>query len=429
MTTIYFLLITLTFFITDTIFKKSIILKFYFYFYFVWALSVVLLSIYLNGLFVIDPDSIMQFLDMVNLLLFSILMSYVLCILFNFSKKKIHLLKESFKDKPFKSNKGDIFFKSNKGDIFFYLNLFIIIGSILLIFFGIGINKFIFGHYYLETNSQIMRVIGSNLIFFSVISLILSIFFFNKSIKFEYLLSILMVVIIFLAIDSRRVVIVITLLSSLILFKKSNSLSFLKILLVIIMGIYINSFIISFRYTDEVGLVNLISYLFQKNENFLTYTSIDTLNNILKGGYVFIKMSEGSNFQTTDLITGLNPLTSNFTNWYSRVNLLRINPFVPYNILGELYFFNNYIFFFYFLFVGIIMSFIENMCFDKITSKNTNRKYLVLLLIIFALFGMFLIYSTQYNLRACNRYIVYSIIFYILFKLKKENNNKKNIDF
>ncbi len=407
MTAIYFFLISFTFILTDKIFKKSIILKIYFYFYFIWALSVILLSFYLDGIFVIDQYSIPQFLKMVNLLLCSILVAYVICILLNFSQKKLFLFREKMK------NKLSIY---NNINIFFYLNLSIIIGSLFLILFGIGFNKFIFGHYYLETNSQIMRVIGSNLIFFSVISLILSIFILDKNITFKNLIIIFLVILIFLAIDSRRAVIVIALLFSLILFKKNNSFSLLKIMLVIFIGIYINTFIISFRYSEQVGLLNLISYLLEENDNFLSYSLTDTLNNILKGGYIFIKMAEGSNFQMTDLITGLNPLTSNFTDWYSRVNLLKVNPSIPYNILGELYYFNMYIFFFYFLIIGIIMSFIENVCFNQIAYENSSIKYLFLLPIILALFGMFLIYSTQYNLRACNRFIVYSMFMFILFK-------------
>lgn len=418
MTVIYFFLISFTFIATDKIFKKSIILKIFFYFYFIWSLSVILLSFYLDGDFIIDQYSMMQFLKMINLLLLSVLITYLICLFLDFPEKKIFFLREKIKDK--------LSLYNNK-KIFFYLNLFIILGSLMLILFGIGLNQFIFGHYYLETNSQVMRVVGSNLIFFSVISLILSIFIFDKKITLKNFIIIFLVIIIFSAIDSRRVVVVITILSSLLLFKKNNSFNLLKIIFVLLIGIYVNSFIISFRYSEQVGLLNLINYLFQKNDNFLSYNLIDTLNNILKGGYVFIKMSEGSNFQATDLITGLNPLTSNFTNWYERVYFLRVNPTIPYNILGELYYFNIYVFFLYFLIVGMIMSFIENICFKNITSEKPNTKYFFLLPIILALFGMFLIYSTQYNLRACNRFIVYSVFLFFLFQLKINFLKTKNI--
>ena len=401
-------LLGISFYFFEKKFISSLFLKCLFYFYFFISVLNIATSYYELGQFYLDYEELESFLQMIALLLFSIFSAAL--IIASFKPKRINSLNMIMQIRL----RLNTFTKS--------ISRYILAINFIGLFFtiiGVGISNFIIGHAYLNADLPLLRAIGLNLLFIGSLASILLFYFDNTKLNKIFVHGIFIFgLLVFFSLDSRRAVIISALYIAVFLFKKNSSFRTLKILFIFAVGIILNSFIIDFRYSNEVGVINLINFLGQESAALEIDNLINSINNITKGGYVFIQMSNSSNFLTSDLIDALNPLPSMFTNWMERSPFLNIGNHMPYNMLGELYFYSPYVFYLYFVGLCLIIFNIEYSYKISFFGKLTNIKKLLTFSLIFALFIMFIIYSQQYNLRACNRYIYYIIFIFLISKIK-----------
>lgn len=404
-----------SFYFFEKKFISSLFLKCLFYFYFSISIFNVAISYYELGQFYLDYEELKSFLRMITLLLFSI-----------FSAA---LIIASFKPKRINSSNIIMQIRVRLNTLTKLISRYIFTINFIGFFFtiiGVGISNFIIGHAYLHSDFPLLRAIGLNLLFIGSLASILLFYFDNTNHNKIFVHCIFLIgLLVFFSLDSRRAVIISALYIAVFLFKKNSSFRTLKIFFILAVGIILNSFIIDFRYSNDVGVINLINFLGQGSAALELDNLINSINNISKGGYVFSSMSNSSNFLTSDLIDALNPLPSIFTNWTERSPFLNIGNHMPYSMLGELYFYSPYIFYCYFVGLCLIIFKIEYSYKISFVGKSTNTKKLLTFFLISALFIMFVMYSQQYNLRACNRYIYYIIFIFLLSKIKFFSNKRK----
>ncbi len=113
-----------------------------------------------------------------------------------------------------------------------------------------------------------------------------------------------------------------------------------------------------------------------------------------------------------NLLTCINPLPGNLTNWYLFSQKMRINIYAPYTAIGELAKYPIFSFFYY-IFLGYYFS----LCDFYIKTCVIAKKHFAPAIIIILLY-LFIMFSFEYNLRSSIRYIYYSSLILFLSKIK-----------
>lgn len=138
-------------------------------------------------------------------------------------------------------------------------------------------------------------------------------------------------------------------------------------------------------------------------------------------------ITQYKNATTENLITCLSPLFGFMTRWPMIASTMRSNIWAPFTSIGEMSKFPVFSIFYY-MFIGYYFTFIDNF----IKKEILQKKYFFAI-VQFLLLMLFIIFSFEYNLRSSNRFIYYSILFYLLGKFLKviqkyfyAANSKKN---
>lgn len=118
-----------------------------------------------------------------------------------------------------------------------------------------------------------------------------------------------------------------------------------------------------------------------------------------------------------NLLTCINPLPGNLTNWYLFSQKMRINIYAPFTAIGELAKYPIFSFFYY-IFLGYYFS----LCDFYIKTSIIAKKYFVPAIIIILLY-LYIMFSFEYNLRSSIRYIYYSSLILFLSKIKINGKN------
>jgi hypothetical protein len=105
-----------------------------------------------------------------------------------------------------------------------------------------------------------------------------------------------------------------------------------------------------------------------------------------------------------DLLVAINPLPGGIAGWYAIASAHRINLFTPYAALGELGNHGWLVLVGYCLVVGAILGHLDNSV-RQLLAGGRQAYGLALL----ALAGLFMVISTQYNLRTATRLMYYAL--------------------
>ena len=183
--------------------------------------------------------------------------------------------------------------------------------------------------------------------------------------------------------------------------------------------IWIPLIIVFFGYNialrTETNVHGLIPYLniFLKKPEVIYKNTLFNIYYTFVYGFVAtsetIKLYHGN---IGNLITCINPMPGNLTNWYSFSQRMRINIYAPYTSIGELAKFPIFSFIYY-IFLGYYFSY----C-DFYIKKSIQAKKLLVPAIIIILLLLFIMFSFEYNLRSSIRYLYYSAFILMLSKIK-----------
>jgi hypothetical protein len=113
-----------------------------------------------------------------------------------------------------------------------------------------------------------------------------------------------------------------------------------------------------------------------------------------------------------NLITCINPMPGNLTDWYSFSQRMRINIYAPYTSIGELAKFPIFSFIYY-VFLGYYFSYCDFHIKYFIQAKKLLVPAITIILLL-----LFIMFSFEYNLRSSIRYLYYSAFILMLSKIK-----------
>jgi hypothetical protein len=115
---------------------------------------------------------------------------------------------------------------------------------------------------------------------------------------------------------------------------------------------------------------------------------------------------------SSDLLTSLTPMPSQFTDWAQLEPILRFDIYTPYSTLGELAIQGTAVLCLYFLLVGAVVTWLQ------MSSANLGGlRSLVLQLGLGPLLVLFSLTVLQYNLRPSTRFLWYALAFYVVVRL------------
>jgi hypothetical protein len=162
------------------------------------------------------------------------------------------------------------------------------------------------------------------------------------------------------------------------------------------------------------GLIPYFNVTIKKPEIILKY-AIENLYYTISFGFFATAdtITEYKNATINNLITCLSPLPGFMTRWYLIAKNMRSNIFSPFTSIGELAKFPVFSIFYYF-FVGFYFASI-----DFFIKKEILLKKYFFAVVQFLLLSLFVISSFEYNLRASNRFLYYSLFFYLIYFVYK----------
>ncbi|MBT8273431.1 MAG: hypothetical protein KJO77_06475, partial [Bacteroidia bacterium] len=107
----------------------------------------------------------------------------------------------------------------------------------------------------------------------------------------------------------------------------------------------------------------------------------------------------------------LNPLPGGMIGWYKYAPDLRLNPFAPFTLHGQV--FNMGITFtsLFFLILGLIFAHFERIIRNYLVANQRGISFVLVLLL-----SLFLFYSFEYYLRSAVRYIYYAYFIWFFYK-------------
>ena len=183
--------------------------------------------------------------------------------------------------------------------------------------------------------------------------------------------------------------------------------------------IWIPLIIVFFGYNialrTETNIHGLIPYLniFFKNPEVIYKNTL--FNIYYTFVYGFIATSETIKLyheNMGNLITCINPMPGNLTDWYSFSQRMRINIYAPYTSIGELAKFPIFSFIYY-VFLGYYFSYCDFHIKYFIQAKKLLVPAITIILLL-----LFIMFSFEYNLRSSIRYLYYSAFILMLSKIK-----------
>lgn len=165
---------------------------------------------------------------------------------------------------------------------------------------------------------------------------------------------------------------------------------------------------LSLRFSENHGLGPYLYLPFSSSSEILKNTFFNIYYTLVFGVFATFKTLVKYPLNYDYLLTSLNPSPGFLTNWYTIFEDLRINPYVPFTGIGEIFSYPKIAFFFYF-FIGLFFAHSE-----KIVQKLFLNKKIIFGFILFLLTVAFVPYSFEYNLRSCVRFIYYAMIFALI---------------
>ncbi|MCC2034062.1 hypothetical protein [Microbacterium allomyrinae] len=288
------------------------------------------------------------------------------------------------------------------GDLSKYAKWFLLIGVVELavLAYIVGINEIF------ERDSRLLGR-GTNIetivsmLAVAVLVLVGIAFFTSKgALRFLSLVLILGFIAYFVSMGSRRLALVPLLLLLAYVFARRGKLSVIPVVIAAVGAVVTLALPLHFRGQASHGLLPYMASLssFSLSPEMLA----TSLNNFVAG----FKITAVTGFQSAKIPTealpiSLSPLDGNVVGWYEVAPLLRINRYTPYSAIGELINYGSLVFVVILLGLGIVLGFSQVLN-DKLLTSPLGRLVAILAL---GLIFMFVIQSSQYNLRSVVRYI------------------------
>ncbi len=263
---------------------------------------------------------------------------------------------------------------------------------------------------YIPQKSSILKSIYTILLI--ILSLMSSISF--KKNKFLALTTIIIVLLIGIGLGSRMAtinLIVFVLTYSFMLEDKKTKIKYFFVWIPIIIIFF--GYNIALRLESNThGLIPYLNILINRPYVIFKNTLFNIYYTFIFG---FVATSETIKLyheNINNLLTCINPLPGNLTNWYLFSQKMRINIYAPYTAIGELAKYPIFSFFYY-IFLGYYFS----LCDFYIKTCVIAKKHFAPAIIIILLY-LFIMFSFEYNLRSSIRYIYYSSLILFLSKIK-----------
>lgn len=301
-----------------------------------------------------------------------------------------------------------------------------------LIVFGIGISNVFERTVYIVYENQELVIIGKALALFGVLAL--GYVAGKKKHVFISLVILLSYLLLYIALSSRRVGLVLVVFFLGMLLADNKRISYklyfffsiltvpaLAQLVLVLRRLDIQGVTSFFSYITEFGITEIVDpsklLIIPYNISFLTPLS----------AYVYYKVP------TLDIqyfYTSINPMPGFFTDWYQISDVLKVNKFMPFNTIGELL--NHGIF------IAISWNFMLGIYFSRLDKKvrllinNATLLNVLLAIFIISIVIVFIVTTTQYNLRSSMRLIYYLVFlefvtyFYVKFMTKVNIKYSKN---
>ena len=298
------------------------------------------------------------------------------------------------------------------------LVILILLLSIVLLVFGVGLNNLIRSTEYLAVEINELKMIGMIL---SPLGVLLAGYIFAcspsyRSYRFLIIILVIIVELIFLSIGTRRVALI-PLLFLFGSYTATGADAKFKIGLVLAVALAIVFYFVALisRSLPEQGLLPLLSFLsyvsdykLPYGESLLVYIVNTITNGLPLTGYV----SDEPDIPIDYFLIAINPLPGQMAGWPDVVGLLRANKHVPYNALGELLNYGAFVGGGYFFILGMVVSLIQ-----RVIDRARFHGDIFYVISINFLFFLFLIFSLQYNLRSATRLIYYALFLAFLYCL------------
>lgn len=284
------------------------------------------------------------------------------------------------------------------------LTVVVLILSVLLVYIDYGNDLFVRKDYIPKDSSMLKTIYLNLLIFLSVLSGVLL-----RKNTFLSLLSLFAILLIGISLGSRMATI------DLLVFFITYSVFIKKKKDVLIYYLFVIPFITLFfgfnlSLRSESSGHGLLPYIRSSLNNpsvILEYAIENIYYTFVFGFYATSETIKLYNENFGKLLTCISPLPGRMTDWYIISDNMRINKFAPFTAIGELSKFPIFSFFYY-LFLGLFFAYCDNF----IKKSILNKKYLTSILLVLFL-SLMIVLSYEYNLRASNRFIYYSV--FVLF--------------
>ncbi len=278
-----------------------------------------------------------------------------------------------------------------------------------LVFFDYGTELFYRLNYIPQKSSMLKTIYTILLIILSVLSAIS----FKKN-KIPAIITIAIVLLIGIGLGSRMAtvdLIVFVLTYSFMLKSKRIKIKYFIIWIPLIIVFF--GYNIALRTETNIhGLIPYLNIFFKKPEVIYKNTLFNIYYTFVYG---FIATSETIKLyheNMGNLITCINPMPGNLTDWYSFSQRMRINIYAPYTSIGELAKFPIFSFIYY-VFLGYYFSYCDFHIKFFIQAKKLLVPAITIILLL-----LFIVFSFEYNLRSSIRYLYYSAFILMLSKIK-----------
>jgi len=139
--------------------------------------------------------------------------------------------------------------------------------------------------------------------------------------------------------------------------------------------------------------------------------------NTLYGFPLTAYVSSAPQLPPSYFLTSVNPLPGSLTSWYQINMLLRVNVYIPYNSLGELLNYGLLVAAAMFFLLGIVLTAVDTW----IRRSLAQHRYFLPVLYV-GLSALFILNSTQYNLRSSVRIIYYMVAVAFMARMFHELN-------
>jgi hypothetical protein len=182
-------------------------------------------------------------------------------------------------------------------------------------------------------------------------------------------------------------------------------------LVTIVIAIFALQLPLALRALPEHGLLPGIHYL--THDPSVLFGRLDPVNNFLFGAPLTLYVGHQVRpLPSGDLGVSLSPVPSQFNSWYKVAPTLRLNPTTPYSALGELL---NQGWVIYFAVVALLGA--GFVLAESIALRASAIRRGLNELIVYGGAGLFIVQSTEYNLRTASRLVYYTIVVVLVVTL------------